>query len=167
MTPSSSSSIQPKQLLANPVHCISFGFGSGLSPWAPGTMGTLATLPLVWWLSDLGLLVYSCVTLGICVLGVWTAGRTATALGVHDHGAIVIDEVAGMLITMIGVTISPQSLLLGFGLFRLFDIVKPWPIKLVDRKVAGGIGVMADDILAGIAAAACLQILLLFTPMLG
>jgi phosphatidylglycerophosphatase A len=166
MTEMNSAPIAPHTLARNPIHLISFGLGSGLSPWAPGTMGTAAALPLVWYLAQLGLEWYIVLTVVICIIGVWTAGLTARALGAHDHGAIVIDEVAGILITMVGVEPSALTLAAGFGLFRLFDIAKPWPIRVVDRKAGGGIGIMADDVLAGVAAALCLHGLIWCFPSL-
>ncbi|GAC15900.1 phosphatidylglycerophosphatase A [Aliiglaciecola lipolytica E3] len=94
------------------------------------------------------------------VAGIWICGKTADDMGVHDDSSIVWDEVAGMMITMIAAPISWQTMLVGFALFRFFDILKPWPISYLDRYVHGGFGIMADDILAGIAALASLHLLL-------
>ncbi|MEY8195315.1 MAG: phosphatidylglycerophosphatase A, partial [Cycloclasticus sp.] len=90
--------------------------------------------------------------------GIWICGQAAKELGVHDHGGIVWDEIAGYLLTMYWVDFSWQNVLLGFVLFRLFDILKPWPINWVDRRVGGGFGIMLDDLLAGLMAAACLYV---------
>nr|AEK06384.1 putative phosphatidylglycerophosphatase [uncultured bacterium DY94] len=95
----------------------------------------------------------------ISVFGLWACGKTADDLGVHDHPAIVWDEVAGFYITMIGAAISWQSLLVGFVLFRFFDIVKPGPIRILDKRLHGGFGIMADDVLAGIFSLICVQAL--------
>ena len=140
----------PASYLKNPVHLLSLGFGSGLSPKAPGTMGTLAAIPLYLLLARLDLQWYLLITLLLTVLGVWFCAYTSAALEVHDHPGIVIDEFAGFLITMIAVPLNLYTLVLGFMLFRLFDIIKPWPISWLDRKVHGGLGIMLDDVLAGI-----------------
>ncbi|MDF2178023.1 phosphatidylglycerophosphatase A [Aliiglaciecola sp. CAU 1673] len=148
--------------LTNPWHFLALGFGSGLSPKAPGTFGTLAALPLVWLALQPGPWFYLGFTLLACVIGVYICGRAAQDMGVHDHGAIVWDEVAGMLLTMLWVPLSWSTLLAGFILFRLFDILKPWPISYCDKQVHGGLGIMLDDILAGIAACISLHALLQF-----
>lgn len=124
---------------------------------APGTWGSLAALPLPL-LAPAGtdpLLLIPAAVL-VFVVGCWAASRYQRLTGTHDASEIVIDEVCGQWIALCLVSLSPLSVLVGFVLFRLFDIVKPWPIRWVDRKVGGGFGVMLDDVLAGIAAAACL-----------
>lgn len=145
------------RLLRHPVHFLSLGFGSGLAPKAPGTFGTLAAVPLYWLLSDATLLLYLAVVIVAAALGIWLCGYTARALGVHDHPAIVWDEVVGYFITMLAAPAGWQWLLLGFVLFRLFDILKPWPIRWIDRHVHGGFGIMLDDVLAGAMAWLVLQ----------
>ncbi|WJW76224.1 phosphatidylglycerophosphatase A [Thiohalobacter sp. IOR34] len=143
----------PPRLLRDPGHLLALGFGSGLAPVAPGTFGTLAAIPL-WWLgSQLSLSLYLGLLLLLSLLGIWLCGRTARALGVHDHPAIVWDEFAGFLLTMAWAPAGWIWLLLGFGLFRLFDIWKPWPIRFLDRRLGGGLGIMLDDLLAGAFAA--------------
>ncbi len=144
---------------SNPVHLAAFGFGAGALPRAPGTWGTLVALPLYWLMVDLALWSYLLVTLLVCVVGVWLCHVTARDLGVHDHPGIVWDEIAGYLITMIAAPEGWLWWLVGFVLFRLFDILKPWPIKVVDRDVGGGFGIMLDDVLAGLMALASLQLL--------
>lgn len=141
-----------------PHHWLAYGFGSGLLPKAPGTWGTLAAIPLYLLLAPLPLTAYLGLTLLAFTVGVWACGRTGAELGVHDHSAIVWDEVVGLLVTMTAVPSGWPWLLAGFVLFRLFDIWKPWPIGQVDRKVAGGLGVMLDDVLAGLMALAVLQV---------
>lgn len=146
--------------LSHPAHFLALGFGSGLSPIAPGTMGTLVTLPLVWLLAFSGQTSYLLITVLACIAGVWICGRTARDMGVHDHGAIVWDEVAGMLLTMLAVPVNWLTLLVGFLLFRLLDILKPWPISYLDKHVHGGAGIMADDILAGLMACALMHLVI-------
>jgi len=145
-----------KQLLRNPVQMLAFGFGSGLAKKAPGTMGTLAAVPIyyvvVTFLADY----YLPILLLVCVVGVWICGQAAKELGVHDHGGIVWDEIAGYLLTMYWVGFGWQNMLLGFILFRVFDILKPWPINWIDEKVGGGFGIMLDDLIAALMAAVCL-----------
>ena len=146
-----------RTVLTSPVHFLAFGFGSGLSPKAPGTMGTLAAIPLYLLLMNLPLTSYLLAVLLISVVGIWICGESSRRLGVHDHGGIVWDEFAGFLLTM---TAAPQGwawIVLGFALFRLFDIWKPWPVRVADRQLHGGLGIMLDDILAGIYAWLVLQ----------
>ncbi|TPQ28721.1 phosphatidylglycerophosphatase A [Methylomonas koyamae] len=148
------SRLSPRQILSDPVLFLAFGFGSGLSKFMPGTFGTAAAIPLYLLLVQTGSVVYSLATLVAIVAGVAICRRAADKLQVHDFGGIVWDEIAGFLVTMLGVALSWQSLLAGFVLFRLLDILKPWPIKWFDRNVDGGLGIMLDDIAAG--AIACL-----------
>ena len=147
------------QLLRSPTLLLAFGFGSGLSPKAPGTMGTLAAIPLWWLLAQLPLTSYLIVVLIAAVVGITICGRAADQMGVHDHGGIVWDEFVGFWIAMAALPITWQSVILGFVLFRLFDILKPWPISWLDKKVSGGFGIMIDDVIAGLAAAAVIYIL--------
>lgn len=136
--------------LASPIQFLALGFGSGLAPKAPGTFGTLAAIPLYLLLMNLTTLYYAVATVLICIAGVYICGKAAAEVGVHDHPAIVWDEIAGFLITMFMVPFSVQSLVVGFLLFRFFDILKPWPISIADKKLKGGFGIMFDDILAGL-----------------
>lgn len=147
----------PIKLLRDPGHLISFGFGSGLSPSAPGTVGTLAAIPFYLLLSQLPLAMYIAVTLASFVLGVFVCGRTGKVLGVHDHGAIVWDEFVGFFITMLFAPASLLTVVIGFVLFRLFDILKPWPACVIDTRIKGGMGVMLDDVIAGVYAMLVLQ----------
>lgn len=147
----------PASVWRNPVHFLAFGLGSGASPWAPGTVGTLAAVPLWYLLAQTPLAIYLLLVLAALVAGIWLCGRTSRDLGVHDHGGIVWDEFVGYWITMIAVPADWIWALSGFILFRLFDILKPWPIGPVDRRVQGGLGIMLDDVLAGMMAAAVLQ----------
>jgi phosphatidylglycerophosphatase A len=146
--------------LRDPVHFFALGFGSGLITPAPGTWGTLAGVPvyllLVYFFSPAMFLV---VTGFLFFIGIYLCGKTASDVGVHDHGSIVWDEIVGLLITMAFVTFSWSNLLIGFVLFRIFDIAKPWPIKWLDKHVHGGLGIMLDDVLAGVFAAVILVLL--------
>jgi len=151
----------PVGLLKNPIHFLSLGFGSGLSPFAPGTFGTLAAIPVYLLLQPFSLNIYLFVTCVALIVGIYLCGKTADALGVHDHGGIVWDEIVGYLITMIAVPLDWKWVLVGFILFRIFDIWKPWPIKWVDSKVSGGLGIMLDDVLAGIFAAVGLHLIIM------
>jgi len=143
--------------LANPIQFLALGFGSGLSPKAPGTFGTLAAIPLYLVLINFSTVFYAMATIFVCIAGVYICGKAAEQLGVHDHPAIVWDEIAGFLITMFMIPFSMESLVLGFLLFRFFDIIKPWPISFIDKKLQGGFGIMFDDIIAGLFALIVMQ----------
>ena len=139
--------------LADPVHCVALGFGSGLAPFAPGTFGSLVGLAFALALAPLGL-AWNLAAVAVAVLGgIWICGESARRLGVHDHPAIVWDEVAGMMIAMLAAPDAWWGALLAFALFRFFDILKPWPIREIDHGLGGGAGIMLDDVLAGIFAA--------------
>ncbi len=144
--------------LSNPIHFLALGFGSGLAPKAPGTFGTLAAVPLFLLVAPLSSPLYLLLLLLMSVAGIYICGKAAEDAGVPDHGAIVWDEFVGFLITMFLIPITWQSLLVGFLLFRLFDIFKPWPISYLDKNCHGGLGIMLDDIVAGIAAWACMML---------
>lgn len=148
-----------KQLLANPNHLFAFGFGSGLVKKAPGTFGTLAAIPFFLLLQNLSWPLYLSWLLVAFALGVFWCDRSSKALGVHDHGGIVWDEFVGFWITMFMAPSGWIWILLGFFLFRFFDILKPWPINWLDKKVHGGFGIMIDDTLAGIYALIVLQLI--------
>jgi len=140
----------------NPIQLLALGFGSGRAPVAPGTFGTLVGVLFYLPLADLPLLPYLAITSLLFVIGIPICGRAAEQFGVHDHGAIVWDEIVGYLVTMAFAPSGWLWVIIGFALFRLFDIWKPWPIALLDRQVSGGLGIMLDDLLAGIFAAAAL-----------
>jgi len=150
---------QAKPVMTNPVHFLAFGFGAGLSPKAPGTMGTLVAVPLFLLLAYLPVYAYLALITAAFLVGIYLCGRTASDLGVHDHGGIVWDEFVGYWITMILVPVTWYWVLAGFVLFRVFDILKPFPIGWLDKKVGGGLGIMIDDVLAGVYALICLQVL--------
>ncbi len=145
--------------MGNPVHLLAFGFGSGLSPKAPGTFGTLVAVPVCLAMQSLPPAYYLVLTAAAFALGIWLCEQTARDLGVHDHGGIVWDEIVGYLVTMAFAPSGWVWLMVGFMLFRFFDIVKPWPIRWIDRRVKGGFGIMLDDLIAGVFAAVCLALL--------
>ncbi|MFK7159723.1 phosphatidylglycerophosphatase A [Marinospirillum sp. MEB164] len=140
----------PASVWRHPVHFLAFGLGSGAAPWAPGTFGTLAAVPLYFLLAQLTPVLYVLLTLLAFLLGCWLCGKTSRDIGVHDHGGIVWDEFVGYWITMAFLPVNWIWALAGFILFRFFDIIKPWPIRWLDQRVSGGFGIMIDDVLAGI-----------------
>ncbi len=141
---------------------IAFGFGLGTLPIAPGTWGTLAGIPFVYLFSQVHWVLYLLLTVLLFVLGVWVSDRVSKDIGVHDHQGIVWDEVVGYILTMFLVKLTLLSIVLGFVLFRIFDILKPPPVNYCDEHIKGGLGIMLDDIGAAIYAWACLHIILFF-----
>ncbi|CAD5266477.1 phosphatidylglycerophosphatase A [Alteromonas sp. 38] len=150
--------------MKNPVHFLALGFGSGLVPFMPGTFGSAAALPLLMLSANMPVIAFIAFTVFASIIGIYLCGKTADDMQVHDHGSIVWDEVAGMFITFLFVPITAPSLLAGFVLFRIFDILKPWPIGPIDKRLHGGTGIMLDDIVAGAMACACLHIMMLVWP---
>ena len=146
----------PASAFTNPIHLLAIGLGSGAAPKAPGTFGSLAGLVLFLPLSLLPVPLYIGWVVLAGLLGIYLCGKTSRDWGVHDHGAIVWDEFVGLWITFIAIPVTWYWLLAGFALFRLFDIWKPWPIRYLDRNVHGGLGIMLDDVLAGVFAWLCL-----------
>ena len=154
--------------LSNPVHFLALGFGSGLIKPAPGTWGTLAAVPIYLAITQTPLIQLPAFLLLISILfivGCYLCGKTADDVGVPDHGAIVWDEIVGYLLTMAFVTPNLVNIIIGFVLFRVFDIIKPWPIKLLDRSVHGGFGIMIDDVLAAVFAGGLLLIAQPYLPL--
>lgn len=147
MIPNQSTGMRTKVVLF-----LAQGFGSGRAPVAPGTFGTLPGVVLALALLPTPLPVYIGITVLLLAVGIPLCGEAAIALGRKDPPSVVWDEIVGMLVTMTAVPLSLTSLLAGFALFRLFDIWKPWPIGWVDRRVQGGLGIMLDDIIAGVMA---------------
>ncbi|MEQ8515474.1 MAG: phosphatidylglycerophosphatase A [Chromatocurvus sp.] len=141
----------------SPVQFFAFGFGIGLSRWAPGTLGTLVAVPLYLSFAHTSLWLYSAIVLVAVVFGVWICDRASEELGVHDHSGIVWDEFVGLWIALWAVPVEPVWIVLGFIVFRILDIAKPWPIGLLDRHVEGGLGIMIDDIVAGVFSCAILH----------
>jgi len=141
-----------KFITSHPAYFIAFGFGSGLIPWAPGTFGTLAAYPCYWLLRLAGIdgLWLALLCLPLFLLGVYVSEKTDRALGVHDHGGANFDEVVAMLLILSVTPANWLAWIIAFAAFRLFDIAKPWPIRWIDERVHGGLGVMLDDIAAAI-----------------
>lgn len=150
----------PKSVWRNPIHFLAFGLGSGAAPFAPGTFGTLAAIPFYAILSLLPLSLYLLVVAVTACVGIWLCGRTSREMGVHDHSGIVWDEFVGYWLTMAAVPFSWTAIVWGFIAFRVFDIIKPWPVRTIDRRVAGGVGIMLDDLVAGVYAWCTLHLLL-------
>jgi len=139
-----------KVVFGSPAGFLAFGFGSGLSPFAPGTMGTLVAVPFLFALKGLGNTGFWIVLALLFGLGVLLCGQVSRKLGVHDHGGIVWDEMVGYWLSAAFVPLQWPWLLAAFLLFRFFDILKPWPIRQLDKKVSGGFGIMIDDIVAAL-----------------
>ncbi len=148
--------------IRNPLHWLATGFGSGLAPVAPGTFGTLAAIPFYWFLADLPISVFCTIIVIASIAGIWICNSATKAIGQPDHGSIVWDEFVGLWITMIAVPKSCLWIAVGFLVFRFFDIIKPWPIRWFDRYVKGGLGIMIDDIVAGIFGWLTMQVILHF-----
>ncbi|MFW5425807.1 MAG: phosphatidylglycerophosphatase A [Methylophagaceae bacterium] len=144
------SRINFSELLKRPACFLGLGFGSGLAPKAPGTFGTLAALPLYWLMQDLPLITYISIVVLAFIAGIWICQKSAEWLQADDPSAVVWDEIVGYLITMIAAPSGWQWMVLGFVLFRFFDILKPWPINLADKAIHGGLGIMVDDVIAGV-----------------
>jgi phosphatidylglycerophosphatase A len=147
----------PASVWRNPIHFLAFGLGSGAVPKAPGTFGTLAAIPIWYLFADLSVDYYLLLLVLSFALGCWLCGKTSEDLGVHDHGGIVWDEFVGLWITYLALPQGWGWVLIGFVLFRVFDILKPWPIGWADKRVSGGLGIMLDDVLAGIMALGFVQ----------
>ena len=144
---------------------IATGFNIGYLPLAPGTWGSLLALPLHFFLSRLQPLAYGFSILAVILLAIATAGAAEKIVDCKDPGIVVIDEVAGMLVTMIGAPATPLAYLFGFVFFRFFDIVKPFPVRWADRHLNGGVGIVMDDVLAGLYALLCLQLSFRLLPL--
>jgi len=153
----------PRSIWRNPIHFLAFGLGSGAMPKAPGTFGTLAAIiPFFFILQHLTDQQYLLMLIVTSIVGIFLCHKTAKDLGVHDHSGIVWDEFVGYWITMWLAPTGWLYIVLGFALFRLFDILKPWPISWLDKNVGGGFGIMVDDILAGVMSFIILQALVHF-----
>ena len=151
--------------LRDPVHFIAFGFGAGLAPRAPGTFGSLVGLLAAWWLFELPLPWRVAVVLAVIGAGIFICGESARRLNRHDDQRIVLDEIAGVLLTSLAVVErSLFAFALVFVFFRLFDIWKPWPIRDVDHSLRGGLGIMLDDLIAALYAAVCVATIRVLLP---
>lgn len=149
-----------KKVWQDPIYFVAFGFGSGLMPFAPGTFGTLVAVPIYLMMVHLSGTIYMILTLMAFFLGVWVSGKVSRDLGEHDYSGIVWDEVVGYLLTMFLAPFHISWMVIGFVLFRIFDIWKPQPIRWIDQKIKGGLGIMLDDVLAAIPAWLVLQLII-------
>ncbi len=132
--------------------CLATGIGLGYLPWAPGTWGSVLGILLAVGLQALSLLIASVSFLSFVLLAIWTSQRSCEILGQKDPSQVVIDEVAGMALTLLGHPLDPVAVILGFLFFRFFDILKPFPVRHLERRLPGGIGIVADDLAAGVLA---------------
>lgn len=149
----------PEEVWRNPLYFIAFGFGTGAIPFAPGTFGTLIAIPFYLLLRPLPAYLYIVIVAILTAASIWLCDRVTREIKYHDHQGMNLDEIIGFLVTM---TFAPTHwiwIIIGFGLFRFFDIVKPWPIQVIDEKTSGGLGVILDDVIAGLFSCAVLQIL--------
>ena len=148
--------------LKNLWHLLAVGFGAGLAPKSPGTFGSLAAIPICMVLLYIDPIISALFIVLSFFIGVKACSEAEKAMGVHDHGGIVIDEFVGMFISVMCYPANYWYAFLAFVLFRIFDILKPFPVSLADKKVAGGFGIMIDDVLAGIYAFICGSVILSF-----
>ncbi|MDA9064461.1 phosphatidylglycerophosphatase A [Pseudomonadales bacterium] len=147
--------------LTNPWHLLATGFGSGLVPKAPGTMGSVLALLLWIPLQELPVMVYGLFVLACIPFGIWLCGRVAVEMQVKDPACIVFDEFVGVWVALFMLPVGWYWPVIGFILFRLFDIFKPWPVSWLDQKLPGGWGIMLDDVAAGLFSLIILQVLAL------
>ena len=153
-------------LLKDPVHLIALGFGTGLSPIGPGTCGTLLALPLALLLLHAPLVVAWIIVALSVAFGIWITGESADRLGVHDHSGIVWDEIAAFLALALVLPSGWVWLIAGFAVFRGFDIFKPWPIRDLDHRLRGGVGIMLDDLAAAFYSAVLLRLIEYLTTLI-
>ncbi|MEO7386715.1 MAG: phosphatidylglycerophosphatase A [Gammaproteobacteria bacterium] len=153
-----------RQVLRDPVHWLAFGLGSGLLPVAPGTWGSLLAVGIFWALPPVPLVVMLPALAVAFAAGCVICGSSARRLGVHDHGGIVLDEIVAMLLVLCVTPRTPGWTLVAFLAFRVFDVAKPWPIREADHRIAGGLGIMLDDVLAAVYAALVVRGALLLPP---
>ncbi len=149
----------PRSMWEKPSHFIAFGFGSGAVPFAPGTFGTLMAIPFYFTMQSLSHSLYLLLTIIITLASMWLCHRVAKEINVHDHSGMCLDEIVGYLVTMYAAPHGLAWIIAGFLLFRLFDIWKPWPIRYIDEHASGGIGIILDDVLAGIYSLIILRII--------
>lgn len=149
----------PHTIWTNPIHFIACGFGIGTFPYFPGTIATLAAIPLVIFLSHFSVLIYLIACFVLFCVGIYCCEITNRDFGTDDHPAAVIDEIATFPVAMILIPCTGYFLLIAFVLFRFFDIVKPWPIRWVDKNMHNGFGVMLDDLMAALCTLAIMQVI--------
>jgi phosphatidylglycerophosphatase A len=149
----------PATVWQNPLQFLAFGFGTGTIPYAPGTFGTLIAIPFYLVLRELPNVAYLVVVLAIIAASIWICDKVTREIKIDDHQGMVLDEIVGYFVTMFAAPHNWPWILWGFLLFRLFDIWKPWPIRQVDARLTGGMGIVLDDVLAGIYSCLLLQAL--------
>lgn len=159
---SKSSPPLPEKIWQDPLYFVAFGLGSGTVPYAPGTFGTLLAIPFYLLIRPLPLIAYILFVICFFIFSSWVCERVSKEIHEHDHPGMCIDEFAGFFVTMINAPHGCGWIFLGFILFRLFDIWKPWPIHVIDKKMHGGIGMVLDDIVAGIFAMMIIQLMKYF-----
>lgn len=140
----------PASIWRNPWHFIAFGFGSGALPIAPGTFGTLMAIPFYLAIQHLPHLIYLVILLIVIIGSIGICNKVSREIGIHDHQGMCLDEIVGYLVTMFAAPHGLKWIIIGFILFRLFDIFKPQPIRYIDEKIMGGAGMILDDVVAGI-----------------
>lgn len=151
----------PAKVWQDPIYFIAFGFGSGAIPFAPGTFGTLMAIPFYLCLQALPFIYYLAFVILFAIFSSWICERVSREIHEHDHPGMCLDEFAGFFVTMINAPHGWPWIILGFLLFRVFDIWKPWPIRYLDEHVHGGLGMVLDDIVAGIFAMLVIQVLVI------
>ncbi len=157
----------PAAIWQNPLYFIAFGFGSGAIPFAPGTFGTLLAIPFYLLLQHLSPVFYITFVVLFCAASIWICERVSNEIHIHDHPGMNLDEFVGFFVTMIFAPAGWQWILLGFLLFRLFDIWKPWPISWLDENIPGGFGMIIDDVVAGLFSFVVIQLMALFILQRG
>lgn len=156
----------PPAVLKDPVQLLALGFGTGLTPVAPGTAGTLLAVLPAWFVAAWPWPVGTALVALLFAAGIWLCGESAKRLDVHDHPAIVWDEIVGFLAISLAAPAGPIGLAAAFVLFRAFDIVKPWPIRDLDHRLAGGLGIMLDDLVAAVFAALSVRLIQYLTTLI-
>lgn len=151
----------PETIWQNPLHFIAFGLGSGTMPFAPGTFGTLMAIPFYLLFRPLPVMAYIAVVIFFIIASSLICERASRDIHIHDHPGMCLDEFAGFFVTMIAAPHSLTWIILGFFLFRFFDIVKPWPISFIDQHIHGGIGMILDDVVAGLFAWVIMRIVMM------
>lgn len=152
----------PDAVWQNPLYFFAFGFGSGAMPVAPGTFGTLMAIPFYLLLKPLPLAYYLLFVIVFIVISSIICEQVSREIQINDHPGMCIDEFAGFFVTMIHAPSGFVWVVLGFLLFRIFDILKPWPIRFIDEKIHGGFGMVLDDVIAGLFSFALLQWIIFF-----
>ena len=142
-----------RQVLRDPVHLFAFGLGTGLSPYAPGTVGSLLGVALAWLTKDVGLLAQAGIAVSLYAGGVWVCGESARRLGIHDHGGNVWDEIVGLYLVLIVTPCSLLTWLFALALFRAYDMANPWPLRDPEHTQQGGAGILQDALVAALNAA--------------